>query len=550
MIPSLIIIICIIIITFVLIYLLSVFSFEMWIFKRSEFYYKYFYIFSRSKVEEKITFLEEHFQNEQILSFFKEDAINFYSDFFYPSNKILETKLVNLWKMKYKWRPWNWKKTQKEFEVIDDLISKNYIYLQKQNLIIEKVYDFSKRDINIFFELQELSSKIKSIYTNFGEKIPNTIQWKLENINQIIVRFKSKYNFLSPAFNKRYHKIILMYEEVLDLSINYLNYCKSLKNLKEQYNKMETLMSENKTILIGIYPILTNFMRSLKDKITFLKTNLETMELKGLDLVIIESETEINQFYERYSNCLRSYYIVEKYLEKINYIPLEIDIRNSALEFELGNKQSLAPKDFNQILMNYKTKINDFFEEFDNIQKTPLMKYTDFLATVNDFMIIFKRYIIFTNDISNSINNANKTKISINNKLSKINIDLLDCESKLKQLPISFQKKYELLVNQMSIKANQYIKKYKDNVDNLTQNDYLITANFSDNILELKTEIYSQLFLVKFIEKAIILLNKYRFDYHDLGKYIKEIEKSFLNGDINHTLRMILKVLELYNIYE
>ncbi len=522
----------------------------MWIFKRSEFYYKYFYIFSRSKISEKISFLEEHFQDEQILSFFKEDAINFYADFFYPANKILETKLVNLWKMKFKWKPWKWRQTQKDFEAIDELISKNYIYLQKQNLIIEKVYDFSKRDINIFFELQELSPKIRSVFTNSGESVPNQIQWKLENINQIIIRFKAKYNFLSPAFNKRYRKIISMYEEVLNLSINYLNHAKSLKVLKAQYEKMEALMNANKNILIGIYPVLTNYLNSLKDKLTFLKKNLEMVELKGLDLVIMESESEINHFYERYSNSLRAYHIVNEYLEKIHYIPLEVDIRNSALETELNNKQSLAPKDFSKTLGEYKIKINDFFEEFEHIQKMPLMKYPDFLATLNEFMIIFNRYIIFTNDISDSINNVNKTKISINNKLSKINIDLLDCESKLKQLPSSFQQKYELLVNQMSIKANQYIKKYKDNVDNLTQNDYLITANFSDNILELKTEIYSQLFLVKFIEKAIILLNKYRLDYYDLGRYIKEIEKSFLNGDINHTLRMILKVLELYNIYE
>ncbi len=488
--------------------------------------------------------------NNEIFTSFKNDAVSFFEDIYSPNQIIIKAKineLINLNSFAF----FNYSKINTKLLAIEKLFKKSVVYMEKQNHLINKVYDYFNFSSEVFMRLKQTTSKTKTQYLQSDVEIPSEILNTLESSNQQINKIEKKYSFLTFDFNQAIVELRLKLDETIIIAEQYLNSYLNIDLMKILIPSLEKAIEYTKENMIGSYPTLSMQFSGIKDNIYYLKSDIQKNYIisNSVKNLIKTTYEKIHLLLIQYSNEYRFRELVENYLKKISYVPRELDIRNSTLIHELKNKQYLDYQEQIEQVQKISARINKDYSAIMSFKNQTLLKYSDYAKLFKKFFEGLEEYLQYTNSIANQINSLNQTKKDITETLSKISIELLDCEWKLKQLPEVYKQKYVKLIDNYSERTNDYIKSYKTKEVLFNQDDYDKVLNFLYIISSLKSNIYTDIYLVKYIEKSILSLNRFKITSDEMTSYILEIESLYFQGDIDTSLRLIVKILDLYEIY-
>ncbi len=548
---AIVLIILFIIFTLVFSYILFVFLFDIKVRLKIKKYINFIDYDDAFNFDNKINSINEKISSSNdIFSSFKDDAVSFFDDIYMPSKIIFKSKLNDLIKNNH-FSFFNQINANKKIDELENLLKKNNVYIEKQNYLIEKIYDYFNNSSEVFIHLKRAISKTKKRFNQSNVDIPSEIFVVLESSNNRIYKIEKKYSFLTSEFGISIDELKNKLDKNIDIAENFLNSYLNIELMKSLIPFLEENIDYTKTKMIGSYPTFSMQLSSIKDNIYYLKSDIQKNYIveANIENLIKTTYEKIESLLINYSNEYRFKKLVDENLSQISYVPRELDIRNSTLVSELKNKQLLNYQDQVEKIHMISDNINKNYAAIMSFRNQTLLKYSDYAKLFKKFFESLEEYLQYTNQVANQINSFNQTKKNITETLSQISIELLDCEWKLKQLPDIYKQKYTKLIENYSQKTNEYIKNYKTKEVLFHRDDYEKVLNFLYIINSLKANIYTDIYLIKYIEESILNLNRFKTLSEELTNYISEIESLYFSGDINTSLRLIVKVLDLYEIY-
>ncbi len=441
--------------------------------------------------------------------------------------------------------------------------------------LFEKQFEYKTSYLKILFRLNEFSLK-------------NEIK------KSLIFNVKNVYNFLNNRIDRS------KYSNEIKMS-NIVNKLHGLDDLIEESSKLSDDLTFSLEKYVGKIQTIILKMNEVEKDIKFLEETFETINLTfkninnnfksitsdnrdAFEKRKNEWKSSFTELNKKINNIKKNTFLLEKSLAKkelYNAIEAMTSITKNALlnkeaylfitefdkklEFLLKNFK----KDEQKILVELerfsindkKNKINEFkninnsIKAFVNSYITKRKnKFTTFepIELINDLskiqLSLSKYFSLLENAYLEIEQIMNKTD-DINKKVYSMNVTLLKVEDKIENISPESRFIYEQELENFQSQVSRLIEDYRKNMQIPSQNKIDDVNNLFNNIENFYQKVYTEAFKFTYIQKLIIILNKY-ISNRKISALIEDMKMKYREGNIVDSLRVAKKIIEIGGIYE
>lgn len=451
----------------------------------------------------------------------------------------------------------------------------SYNVVDKINQLDKEQFEFMISFLNIEFSLNEiyLNKEIKEaillqvkellqeveidkIGPLHSELKDSKILYKKREsiINKIrIVENKIYKNESSKIIFEELKSIIFLIQELNDnfsFQIWVLNFLKF--EVPKFYKEIRFIYSENPNIYSSEKEKINQKLKFLKniETETFsammdLKISLASKNLKILnnDLIELLKKIKLNNsafnFIEKYESQIKK--LIFEFETKKDYLISEIErfeVKDKKIRVSEIKKRSLSV--INQ-LRNYEKKKQETFQK-----NTPYELSVELSKVVD----LYKEYISFIKENIKDVDSIIKETDKVNQIVAKMNVELLDIETKISKLPrnIIFKQKKEF--EKLQDMTSKIIYAFQNNTAKIDAKNEKIILETKKRISFLREEINKDAFLFNYIQWVIVELNKYSNSSDKFALLLDRVEENYHKGNAKESLRISKQITDLYKIYE
>ncbi len=538
-------------------FLSVVFFIDIFIKKRINEYLDIFHKEKLLNIDKKISFIDKKMElDDPKFINLKQEAISFYEDFFVVNNIQFKNKIIIMIKNDLGVMT----KIKSNLAIIDEMqmiTEKHNLFLTHQYALIEQLNNYYFIYGNIFLNFKDMILFVKETFQINSIELPKKYEIALEELSMDLSKLENDFDFLTTSFfdemEKTWTKFLILLKEINEYVRIQIDY-KIIREFMESYSLfLINPLKENDLFLnlsSNLKRTIFHFFENLQERLELIGQEYEqNNDINFLDESLNNFKKDAEETMNFISNNIRLSNLFQKVNKLISFIPNEVKAKTTLICKELELKQISNQEEIDK-LKNLSEEISNQYLKMMNFKKNNFDYLEEKLDLYIEFIDEFKVYNEISFLSTEKIKEFNNDKKMMSIRIEKTNDKLIDCTSKINFMPKVYKNKYEKIINKYTLFIEKLRIKNNDEFTKVDETDLDVLQNWNQTIDQIVQDVYSDLYVIKFIQNSLEILKKHRDDKNELSYFINVIEESFLGGELSSTLRLITKVLKLYDIYE
>lgn len=425
---------------------------------------------------------------------------------------------------------------------------------------------FRIHDLLLNKEIQDsVIYKVRELFSNVSINNKNLIHDEILDSRLFIKKIKKIENEIAKledfAFkNIKIENSIIMVKKIIssiqevDMDLVFLN--KSLNFLKldvpKLYNDFKNIHKQKPEIFNSLFPEFKKTLLELKveQKESF-KSIIELKKRKTYEY-LNSINSKLNKLVKLVKLNIESYKFIESYESHIIKLVNEFETKKAYLIDEINRYDVVDKTKRIKYIVEKSQIIQNLIFNYQKLKNETYRKHTpyDLAFSLSKVVEEYQEYINYIRDKVKDINEIIKQTDEINREIARMNVILLDIETKMNSIPKNIQYREQQKLDKLQKATSQIIKIFRRNTEKIELKQKIIVDKLYEEIKILNNQISTDAFAFNYIQWVIIELNKYIHIDEKFANLLSKVEDAYYRADIVEALRISKHITDIYRIYE